>query len=92
MRLYLLLLASALGGCQAMVMGTAADFNQLSLGMPKEEVVRVMGEPNRVAADAQTNEEHLIYRRMPQVLGWLPHNYDVTLVSGKVVKYGDIVK
>lgn len=92
MRLCVLILTAAVSGCQAMVMGTAADFNQLSPGMSKEDVIRVMGDPNRVTADARSNEEHLIYRRMPQVVGWLPHNYDVTLVNGEVAKYGDIVK
>jgi hypothetical protein len=81
-----------LTGCQAMMYGTASDFTRLSLGMTKSEVIQMIGEPNTVRADAGTGEEHLIYRRMPQVVGWLPYNYDVTLKQGRVVSYGQYEK
>ncbi len=85
-----LFVSSLLAGCQAAMYGTAADFNRLSIGMTRPEVVRAIGQPNTVTADAQKNEEHLIYRRMAQVVGWTPRNYDVTLVDGRVVRFGVI--
>jgi hypothetical protein len=79
-------------GCQAMMYGTASDFTRLSLGMTKSQVIQTIGEPNTVRADALTGEEHLTYRRMPQVVGWLPYNYDVTLRDGRVVSFGEFAK
>ena len=80
--------AVLLAGCQAMMYGTAEDFRKLSLGMTKAEVTRTIGEPASTSADARTGEEVLIYRRMPQTVGWLPFNYEVVLKDGRVVRYG----
>jgi outer membrane protein assembly factor BamE (lipoprotein component of BamABCDE complex) len=78
-----------LGGCQAMVYGTAADFNKISLGMAKEQVIKVLGSPVSVSADADKGEEYLIYKRMKHAISEWPRTYMVTLRNGKVVKYGE---
>jgi hypothetical protein len=77
-----------LAGCQAMMYGTAEDFRKLSLGMSKTEVMRTIGEPASASADERTGEEVLVYRRMPQTVGWVPLNYEVVLKDGRVVRYG----
>ena len=53
-----------LTGCQAAIYGTASDFEGLSLGMTKAEVIRVLGSPVAVHADGDEGEEYLIYKRM----------------------------
>ncbi len=83
--------AVALAGCQAMMYGTAADLNKLSLDMPRAQVIEVMGEPTTVYADGAKGEEYLIYRRMSHVVSWGPQTYQVTLRDGKVVHYGEQV-
>ena len=40
--------AILLTGCQAMIYGTASDFERVSLGMTKAQVIEVLGSPNRV--------------------------------------------
>lgn len=77
-----------LTGCQAMVYGTAADLNRVSVGMNKSQVVAALGVPTMVSADGAT--EKLTYKRMAQTIGWLPHLYEVTLVDGKVARYGEV--
>lgn len=77
-----------LTGCQAMVYGTASDLNNVSVGMTKPEVVAALGEPMTSSADAAKREEKLTYRRMSAVVTWAPKMYDVTLVDGKVARFG----
>jgi outer membrane protein assembly factor BamE (lipoprotein component of BamABCDE complex) len=72
-----------------MMYGTAADMAKLSTGMSKTEVISAIGPPSTVSADSQKHEEKLTYRRMTSVTGWYPGNYDVILVDGKVVKFGE---
>lgn len=79
----------ALSGCQAMIYGTATDFNQLTLGMTKSEVVAVLGSPVSVGANADTGEETLVYKRMRHAISDWPRLYLVTLRDGKLIRYGE---
>ncbi len=85
----LLALTVALSGCQAVVYGTASDFQKLSLGMTKAQVIEVLGAPVAVSADGDKGEEYLIYKRMKHAISEWPRTYSVTLRAGKVVKYGE---
>lgn len=76
-------------GCQAMIYGTAADFGKISLGMPKSQVIAILGSPTSVSADADKGEEQLIYKRMKHAISEWPRTYAVTLREGKVVRYGE---
>ena len=87
-RLFPLILLG-LGGCQAAIYGTAADFEKISLGMTKAEVIQILGSPVSVSADADKGEEQLIYKRMKHAISAWPRTYAVTLREGKVVKYGE---
>lgn len=78
-----------LTGCQAMVYGTASDFEKVSLGMTKEQVIQTIGSPVSVSADGDKGEEYLIYKRMKHAISEWPRTYSVTLRDGKVVKYGE---
>lgn len=79
----------ALTGCQAVVYGTATDFEKLSLGMTKQQVLETLGSPVSVSADGDKGEEYLIYKRMKHAISAWPRTYSVTLRAGKVVKYGE---
>lgn len=78
-----------LAGCQAMIYGTASDFEKISLGMTKEQVIKALGSPVSVSADGDKGEEYLIYKRMKHAISEWPRTYAVTLRDGKVVKYGE---
>lgn len=78
-----------LAGCQAIVYGTASDFEKLSLGMSKSQVIQVLGSPVSVSADGDKGEEQLIYKRMKHAISEWPRTYSVTLRDGRVVKYGE---
>ena len=78
-----------LAGCQAIVYGTASDFEKISLGMSKPQVIQVLGSPVSVSADGDKGEEQLIYKRMKHAISEWPRTYSVTLRDGKVVKYGE---
>ena len=76
-------------GCQAMIYGTASDFENISIGMTKAEVIKVLGSPVSVSADEDKGEEYLIYKRMKHAISAWPRTYSVTLRNGKVIKYGE---
>ncbi len=71
-----------------MMYGTAEDFNRVQIGMSRGAVVATLGEPMTRAADADSGEERLTYKRMAYTLGWSPTLYDVVLKEGRVVKFG----
>ncbi len=48
-KLIIVLAAFALAGCQAVVYGTASEFEKLSIGMTKDQVVELLGKPTEVA-------------------------------------------
>lgn len=78
-----------LAGCQAIVYGTASDFEKISLGMSKSQVIQMLGSPVSVSADGDKGEEQLVYKRMKHAISEWPRTYSVTLRDGKVVKYGE---
>lgn len=78
-----------LTGCQAVVYGTASDFEKISLGMTKEQVIQTLGSPVSVSADGDKGEEYLIYKRMKHAISEWPRTYSVTIRDGKVIKYGE---
>lgn len=78
-----------LSGCQAVVYGTASDFDKLTIGMTKQQVIQTLGSPVSVSADGDKSEEYLIYKRMKHAISEWPRTYSVTLRGGKVVKYGE---
>lgn len=71
-----------------MAYGTASDFNQLQLGMTRDEVTAKLGPPLSTEANAERREQKLIYKRMASVTSWGPSYYDVLLREGKVVEFG----
>lgn len=78
-----------LSGCQAIIYGTASDFNKISLGATKAEVIQSLGNPISTSADSDKDEEVLIYKRMKHAISEWPRTYSVILRDGKVVKYGE---
>ena len=80
-----------LSGCQV-IYGMSSDFAKISLGMTKVQVIEVLGQPVAVGADADKNEESLIYKRMKHFFSELPRTYEVVLRDGKVVRYGEQYK
>jgi outer membrane protein assembly factor BamE (lipoprotein component of BamABCDE complex) len=76
-------------GCQAMIYCTASDFEKISLGMSKAQVIQILGSPISVGADGDKKEEYLIYKRMKHAISEWPRTYSVTIRDGKVVKYGE---
>ena len=78
-----------LSGCQAIVYGTASDFEKISIGMSKIQVLENLGSPVAISADGDKDEEYLIYKRMKHAISQWPRTYSVTLRSGKVIKYGE---
>lgn len=90
MKKYILVLfALLLGGCQAIVYGTASEFQEISLGMSKAQVIETMGSPVSVGANADLGEEYLVYKKMKHAISAWPRTYVVTLREGKVIKYGE---
>jgi len=83
------LAGAALSGCQAMVYGTASDFDKISIGMDKAQVVQALGSPVSVGADGEKHEEYLVYKRMKHAVSEWPRTYLVTLKDGKLIKYGE---
>ena len=65
----------------------AERLNRISVGMPKEQVVRELGTPDTTSASG--NEEILKYKWMTTVVGWGPEYFYVRLVDGKVESYGE---
>jgi outer membrane protein assembly factor BamE (lipoprotein component of BamABCDE complex) len=78
-----------LAGCQAMIYGTASEFEKLSLGMSKEQIIDILGSPTSVSADGDKGEEYLIYKKMKHAISEWPRTYEVTLRNGKAVKWGE---
>ena len=57
--------------------------------MTKADVIKEIGNPVSIAADADKGEEYLVYKRMKHAVSEWPRTYMVTLRDGKVVKYGE---
>lgn len=82
-------LTLTLVGCQALAYGTAADFNNVHLGMTREEVVSKLGQPLSTEANSERHEQRLVYKRMASVTSWGPSYYSVLIRNGKVVEFGE---
>lgn len=82
-------LALTQAACQAIAYGTAADFNNLRLGMSREEVVSNLGQPLSTEANSDRLEQRLVYKRMASVTSWGPSYYSVLIRDGKVVEFGE---
>ncbi|OJU90976.1 MAG: hypothetical protein BGO13_08595 [Burkholderiales bacterium 66-5] len=78
-----------MAGCQAMVYGTSADFENLRVGMTRAQVIHALGDPVSVGADGDKHEEYLVYKRMKHAISTWPRTYQVTLRDGVVVRYGE---
>jgi hypothetical protein len=89
LKIFLLWTVTLLAGCQALIYGTASDFDRVSLGMTKAQVIEVLGAPISTSADADKGEESLVYKRMKHAISEWPRTYSVTLRNSKVVKYGE---
>ncbi|WP_193222335.1 outer membrane protein assembly factor BamE [Alkalilimnicola sp. S0819] len=72
-----------------MIYGTAAEFDDLSLGMSRAEVVEILGSPAAVQADGDKDEVYLIFKKMEHAISDWPRTYRVTLRDGKVVKWSE---
>ena len=83
------LIVLLLTGCQAVICGTASDFDKVELGMTKAQVVAALGAPVSAGADADKGEEYLIYKRMKHAISEWPRTYQITMRNGLVVKYGE---
>jgi len=92
LRNFVVVIVFFLSGCQTMMYGTATDFEKISVGMTKTQVIEILGSPLSVSADGDKSEEYLIYKRMKGVISMWPRMYEVTLRNGKVVKYGEQYK
>jgi hypothetical protein len=88
MRRFLVALAAALplAGCQAVMYGTASDFNQISIGMTRAEVIQRLGKPSAISASPPV--EYLIYRKMAAVAAYWPDDYYVEIQAGHVASFG----
>ncbi|SFA84899.1 Short C-terminal domain-containing protein [Collimonas sp. OK607] len=88
-RFLTILLAFSLTGCMAMVFGTADQLNQLSIGMPKSDVLKLLGPPKSVSASGDT--EYMQYSWVKTVIAAdanRPGDYYVAIQSGKVSSFG----
>lgn len=77
-------------GCQAAMYGTGSDLNLIKIGMTKSEVVGILGKPVSIGAEAESNIEKLIYRKMSNVTDWQPTSYEIVLKEGRVIKFGEL--
>lgn len=83
-KILVLFLCLGLAGC-----ATAYKINQVSLGMTKAEVIKVMGEP--VSISATENQEYLNYQLAETAEDGFNGDYTpyaIVLQSGKVASYG----
>ena len=65
-------------------------FKQLRNGMPKKEVIHLLGEPDRIEADfdSEGSPEKLVYLgRFPSGWAWDRADYEVELRDDKVVRF-----
>lgn len=86
---FVVLFSLFLNGCQAIVYGTATEFDNLSLGMTRAQVIEAIGSPISVGADSDAREEYLVYKKMKHAISAWPRTYVVTLRDGRVVRFGE---
>ncbi len=89
MKILLLALMIPLMGCQTMMYGSADQLNDLKVGMSRAQVADRLGSPTSTRADADKNEEAMVYRKMRSTMSWGPTLYVVVLRNDRVIKWGE---
>jgi len=64
---------------------TTSKMNRISLGMTKNEVIKLMGQPSSTAG---INEEETLRYNLYNIHNDMYEEYWVVLINGKVYKYG----
>ena len=85
----------AVAGC-VVIPGKRVSFNDIKIGMPRDEAVAVLGKPHRVSAKG--NVEHLYYNESALYIGIFgvgkdsksSRDLEVRLVDGKVESFGEV--
>lgn len=90
-----ILCVALLAGC-VVIPSKQISFNDIKIGMPKEEAVKILGKPGRVSAKG--NVEHLYYNESAFYIGVFgvgkvrdrDREYEMRLVDDKVVSFGEV--
>ena len=83
---YVIIAGVILAGC-----ATSHKMNNVSLGMTKAEVIKVLGTPTSTSANA--GMEYLmydLYTNFNNAFDGLSNNYFVRIIDGKVEAYGEL--
>jgi len=84
-----------LAGC-VVIPSKRVTFNDIKIGMPRDEVLALLGKPSRVSAKG--NVENLYYNESALYIGILgigkvrneKREYEMCLVDGKVASFGEV--
>ena len=84
-----------LAGC-VVIPSKRVTFNDIKIGMPRDEAVALLGKPSRVSAKG--NVEHLYYNESALYIGILgigkvrndKREYEMRVVDGKVAAFGEV--
>ena len=84
-----------LAGC-VVIPSKRVTFNDIKIGMPRDEAVAILGKPSRVSAKG--NVENLYYNESALYIGILgigkvrndKREYEMRLVDGKVDSFGEV--
>ena len=84
-----------LAGC-VVIPSKRVTFNDIKIGMPRDEAVTLLGKPSRVSAKG--NVEHLYYNESALYIGILgigkvrddKREYEWRVVGGKVASFGEV--
>ena len=90
-----ILAALMLAGC-VVIPSKRVTFNDIKIGMPRDEAVALLGKPSRVSAKG--NVENLYYNESALYIGVLgigkvrndKREYEMRLVDGKVASFGEV--
>ena len=93
--LFSLLCVLVVAGC-VVIPGKRVSFNDIKIGMPRDEAVAILGKPHRVSAKG--NVEHLYYNESALYIGIFGvgkdpksnRDLEVRLVDGKVESFGEV--
>ena len=83
----LLVLVLAAPSCKSLRYDSASRLNDISVGMPKDEALAMLGTPE--STHASDGAEILIYKWMKDPDSWGPIYYYVKFINGKVSSYGE---
>jgi hypothetical protein len=79
----MVLLSTFLTACRAPGHVKAGEPSQISIGMTKDEVIKHLGKPEHVTADAQAETLNYVLERP----WWQDRPFRVKLVEGKVISF-----